>query len=154
MDLPIRPADYVTYQQNGQLVSDWNVPFDAAGHLSTTAQPGELGNAVLSGHHNLVGPNKFGLGKFAGLWNLAQGDEIRVKTADGAEELWRVTDSFPIKEAGEPLSVRIQHAEQILGDTTFPRLTLLTCWNGPTNPLSGNTYRWVIQAELVSVNKS
>ena len=83
MDLEVRPSEYVTYQQSGLLYSDWNVPFDAAGHLVTTAQPGEIGNAVLSGHHNLKAAGQFGLGVFAGLWNLAVGDEIRIGTVDG-----------------------------------------------------------------------
>lgn len=152
LDLAVATANYVTFQQNGQLVSDWNVPFDSAGHLATTAQPGEIGNAVISGHHNLTAPNTFGLGVFAGLWNLTVGDEIRINLEDGKTQLWRVSESFPVKEGGEPLSVRIEHAHQIMGDTDEPRLTLLTCWNGKSNPLSGNTYRWVIHAELVNVN--
>lgn len=152
MDLAIKTADYVTFEQNGQLVSDWNVPYDAAGHLITTAQPGEIGNSVISGHHNLTAPNTFGLGVFAGLWNLVVGDEVRVTTQDGKSQLWRVKETFPIKEGGEPLAVRIQHAEQIMGDTPEPTLTLITCWNGQANPLAGNTYRWVIHAELVNVN--
>lgn len=152
MDLPIVTANYVTFQQSGQLVSDWNVPYDSAGHLVTSAQPGEIGNAVISGHHNLTGPGKFGLGVFAGLWNLGEGDEVRIVMQDGKTQLWRVQETFPVKEAGEPLSVRIQHAQQIMGDTPGPTLTLLTCWNGKANPLSGNTYRWVIHAQLVNVN--
>lgn len=152
MNLGIKPAPYVTFQQNGQLISDWDVPYDAAGHLITTAQPGEIGNAVLSGHHNLIAPNTFGLGVFAGLWNLSVGDEIRIQTDEGKSQLWRVSETFPVKEAGEPMQVRLQHAQQILGDTTVPLLTLLTCWNGQSNPLSGNTYRWVIRAQLVSIN--
>lgn len=152
MDIPIKPAAYVTYQSNGQIISDWDIPFDAAGHLITTAQPGETGNAVLSGHHNLTAPHTFGLGLFAGLWNLAQGDEIEVVTQEGKTQLWRVTESFPIKEGGEPLAVRVQHAQEIMADRPHPTLTLITCWNGQENPLSGNTYRWVIHAELVAIN--
>lgn len=152
MDLEVIAANYVTYQQSGQLYSDWNIPYDAAGHLATTAQPGEIGNAVLSGHHNLSAPNKFGLGVFAGLWNLTVGDEIKIVTADGKTQLWRVQESFPVKEAGEPLSVRIEHAQQVMGDTPEPTLTLLTCWNGKSNPLAGNTYRWIVHAELVSIS--
>ncbi len=151
LDTTIEPAKLVTFQQNGQLVSDWNVPFHAVGHLVTTAQPGEIGNAVISGHHNLTDVNTFGLGLFAGLWNLAVGDQVTIFTADGKAQLWRVTDSFPVKEGGEPLAVRIMHAEQIMRDTPTPTLTLLTCWNGETNPLSGNLYRWVVHAELVAV---
>jgi sortase (surface protein transpeptidase) len=152
MDLGVEPAEYVTFNQNGQIVSDWIVPFDAAGHLVSSVQPGEIGNAVLSGHHNLTAEGKFGLGVFAGIWNLSVGDEIQVKTEDGKEQLWRVKETFPVKEAGEPLSVRIQHAKQIMSDTPLPTLTLVTCWNGKSNPLSGNTYRWVIHAELVNIN--
>lgn len=152
MDVPVKPAEYLTYQSGGQVISDWAIPYDAAGHLITTAQPGEVGNAVLSGHHNLTAPNTFGLGLFAGLWNLAQGDEIEIATQEGKTQLWRVTDSFPIKEGGEPLAVRIQHAQEIMGDTPQPTLTLLTCWNGQQNPLSGNMYRWVVRAELVAIN--
>lgn len=151
MDLRIETADYMSFQQNGQIISDWQVPYTAAGHLSSTAQPGEIGNAVLSGHHNLKGPGEFGLGVFAGIWNLAVGDEIRIVTADGKTQFWQVQETFPVKEAGEPLSVRIQHAQQIMGDTTDPTLTLLTCWNGKSNPLAGNTYRWVIHAKLINI---
>jgi len=152
MDVSIKPAPFFTYQANDHVVSDWAIPYDAAGHLISTAQPGEIGNAVLSGHHNLTAPNTFGLGLFAGLWNLTAGDEIIVTTQTGKTQLWRVTDSFPIKEGGEPLAVRLQHAQEIMSDTITPRLTLLTCWNGQQNPLSGNTYRWVVRAELVNVN--
>ncbi len=152
MDLGVEPAPLITFNQGGQLVTDWDVPFDAAGHLNTTVQPGEIGNAVLSGHHNLKAPNEFGLGVFAGIWNLAIGDEIHVQTEDGKEQLWRVKETFPIKEGGEPLSVRVKNAQQIMSDTALPTLTLLTCWNGKSNPLSGNTYRWVIHAELVNIN--
>lgn len=152
MDLAVVAAGIYSYQQNNQIVSDWTIPFNAAGHLTTTVQPGEIGNAVISGHHNLVAPDKFGLGVFAGLWNLAIGDEIHVDTADGKVQLWRVKETFPIKEGGEPLAVRIRHAQQIMADTPEPILTLLTCWNGQSNPLSGNTYRWIVRAELVNVN--
>lgn len=152
LDTGIKPAQYITYQFNGQAVGDWNVPFDAVGHLVTTAQPGENGNAVLSAHHNLTAPNTFGLGLFAGLWNLAQGDEIQITTAEGKTQIWRITQSFPIKEAGEPLAVRIQHAQEIMSDTPQPTLTLVTCWNGQEHPLGGNTYRWIVRAELVGIN--
>lgn len=152
LDTPVEEANFVTYQQNGQLVSDWNVPYHAAGHLINSAQPGEIGNSIFSGHHNLTAPNTFGLGLFAGLWNLTVGDEIEIATKDNKTLVWRVTDSFPVKEGGEPLSVRIMHAQQIMSDTSKPTITLLTCWNGQTNPLSGNLYRWVIHAELVAEN--
>lgn len=151
MDLSVEPAEFMTFQQGGQLITDWNVPYESAGHLVSTAQPGEIGNAVLSGHHNLRASGEFGLGVFAGLWNLTVGDEIQIVTEDGKTQYWKVQESFPVKEAGEPLNVRIEHAQQIMGTTPDPTLTLLTCWNGKTNPLAGNTYRWVIHAKLVNV---
>ena len=56
-----------------------------------------------------------------------------------------------MKEAGEPLAVHVQHAQQVMGESSVPMLTLLTCWNGQSNPLAGNTYRWVIHAELINI---
>lgn len=148
LDTPVREATWTTVLENGQPVSDWAIPFDAVGHLFNTADPGEAGNAVISGHHNLIAPNEFGLGKFAGLWNVQVGDPIFVFDDLGRVFVYRITQSYPLKEAGEPLAVREQHARQIMADNGNPSMTLITCWNGKDAPLSGNTYRWIVTASL------
>lgn len=148
LDTGVMEATWSVVDENGSPTSEWQIPFTSVGHLSTTPKPGEAGNAVVSGHHNLIGPNEFGLGKFAGLWNLQAGDQLFFFDAKGRVFDYRVEDFYPLKELGEPLSVREAHAQQILQDTDLPIVTLETCWNGPQSPLSGNTYRWIVVATL------
>lgn len=146
LDIPVREATWII---NNQSQAEWQIPFDAVGHLSTTAKPGEAGNAVISGHHNLIGPNRFGVGKFAGLWNLQVGDSLYIADAQGRNFIYQVEQYYTLKELGEPLSVREQHAQQIIADNGTPRVTFETCWNGAQAPLSGNTYRWIVVSRLV-----
>ncbi len=149
LDTQIKEASWTTTNQKGRLYTDWNLPYDAVGHLSNTAQPGEAGNMVISGHNNLVGPNTFGVGLFAGLWNLEPQDVFYVIDAHGRAFEYSVAKSYSLKEEGQPEQVREQHAQQILADNGQPVATLITCWNGPVAPLSGNTYRWIVTATLV-----
>ncbi len=148
LDAPVQDAHWTTSSQNGTLYSDWVIPYQAVGHLVNTANPGEAGNVVLSGHHNLTGPNQFGVGLFAGLWNLKPGDLVFVYNTAGQVFAYKVVQSYPLHELGEPLSVREQHAQQVLAQTSQPVLTMVTCWNGQVAPLSGNSYRWIISATL------
>ncbi|MGB8644279.1 MAG: sortase [Anaerolineae bacterium] len=150
LDVGIREAMQTTFEQSGQLYADWSVPYNAVGHLATTVNPGEAGNMVISGHHNLIGPNQFGKGLFGGLWDLQAGDAIYVFDESGRAFVYSVSRSYNVKEAGESFSVREQHARDILADTGEPILTLITCWNGAAAPYSGNTYRWVVAAHLVN----
>ncbi len=151
LDVPVQEATWTTTQQNGTLYTDWVIPYNAAGHLINTARPGEAGNVVLSGHNNLIGPNQFGVGLFAGLWDLKPGDLIFIYDATGHVFDYQVTKSYYLKELGEPLSVQQQHAREILADNGQPVMTLITCWNGQVAPLSGNAYRWIVSANLVGL---
>ncbi len=148
LDTRVEEAGWATVNENGQPTSEWQVPFDAVGHLLTTAKPGEAGNVVISGHHNLIGPNEFGLGKFAGLWNLKVGDSVYLFDAVGRVFRYRIARSLTFKEEGEPLAVREEHAREMFADDGTPIVTFETCWNGTQAPLSGNTYRWLVIASL------
>lgn len=149
LDTRIDEATWSVVDENGTPTSEWQIPFDAVAHLSTTPKPGEAGNAVISGHHNLIGPNEFGVGKFAGLWNLNVGDPIYIFDSLGRIFLFRVSNHYILKELGEPLAVREVHAQQIMQDTGVPIATFETCWNGAEAPLSGNTFRWIVVASLI-----
>ncbi len=149
LDSRVDEATWDVVNENGQPVSEWQIPYDAAGHLRTTPNPGEKGNAVISGHNNLTAPNVFGVGLFAGLWNLQNGDPIYITDAAGRTFLFQVSQSFYLKELGEPQTVREQHAQQIMQDSSTPIVTFETCWNGYQAPLSGNTYRWIVRAKLI-----
>ncbi len=149
MDIPVKQATWTTNKANGLLYTDWNLPYDAGGQLQGMANPGEAGKVVLSGHNNLVGPNQFGVGLFAGLWDIKAGDDVYVVDGAGNAFVYRVTESFSLREEGEPQAVRAQHAKQVLADNGTAQLTLLTCWNGPIAPLSGNTFRWIVNTEFL-----
>lgn len=148
-DIPVSEADWVVSEVNGQWTADWNIPFSAAGHHSNTPNPGQVGNVVISGHHNLVGPNQFGIGLFAYFWNLKSGDKIYFTSSDGIAYEYAINASYPVLEQGQPLAVREQHAAQILGPSEEAIVTLVTCWAGPQNPFASNTYRWIVVANLV-----
>jgi sortase A len=149
LDTRVEEATWAMVDENGTATSEWQIPFDAVGHLVTTAKPGEAGNAVISGHQNLIGPDQFGLGKFAGLWNLATGDDVYIVDKLGRIFLFRVSNHYVLQEAGMPLSVREANFQRIMKDSNTAIATFETCWNGVQAPLSGNTYRWVVVANLV-----
>ncbi len=149
LDTKVTDATWDVVNENGQQVSEWQIPYDGVGHLKTTADPGEAGNAVISGHNNLIGPNIFGVGKFAGLWNLQVGDPVYITDMLGRTFMYKVASFYHVQELGMPEAVRVQHAQDMLADNGQPIVTLETCWNGPQAPLSGNTYRWVVRAALI-----
>jgi sortase (surface protein transpeptidase) len=149
LDVPVREATWDVVNQNNVQVSEWQIPYDAVGHLATTAKPGEQGNAVISGHNNLIAPNVFGVGLFAGLWNLQINDPIYITDALGRTFLFQVSTFYHVQELGEPDSIRMEHYQQMIADDGTPIITLETCWNGDQAPLSGNTYRWIVQARLI-----
>jgi sortase family protein len=149
LDTKVEEATWDVVNQNNQQVSEWQIPFNAAGHLKTTPKPGEAGNAVMSGHNNLTAPNTFGVGLFAGLWNLQVGDPVYITDSFGRAFLFRVSKFYYVQELGVPDAVREQHYQDMLADDGTPIITLETCWNGYQAPLSGNTYRWIVRARLV-----
>lgn len=92
----------------------WELPREVAAHLSGTANPGEPGNIVISGHVNV----RDGQAVFAKIANLIVGDTIVVRSEDG-EFSYRV-DSLTIVPESD-LSVMLQTPDELL--------TLITCVN-------------------------
>ena len=85
------------------------------GHLSSSAVPGAVGNAVVMGHHRRFG------GPFGELSTLAVGDEIYVQPKGTSEVLlYRVTDVVP---AGDGQLERLAPTDDV-------RLTLVTSAGG------------------------
>jgi sortase A len=101
-------------------------------------QPGQHGNIVLTGHHNIDGK------VFRGLVNLKVGDEITLRTADGRTWAYTVSDSIIVPEKYASEEQRRQNAHYI-EQTADDRLTLVTCW-----PANNNTHRQIIIARPVS----
>jgi sortase A len=120
--------------QDGVETSIWDVPDDAAGWHQNSALPGQGGNVVLSGHHNL------GAEVFRYLVDLKKGDEI-ILQADGRDYRYMVADHFILPERDISTEQRQQNAQWIM-PTADERLTLVTCW-----PYNDNSHRLIVVAK-------
>ena len=102
----------------------------APSHLNGTPLPGEPGLSVIAGHRDT---------HFAALGQLAPGQEVTVRRADGSRHRFRITEGRIVDSRTTQLSVR--------GD--IPRLALSTCWP-LDSPVPGGPLRLVIFAVLVA----
>jgi len=120
---------------DGQKVSEWVVPENAAGWHQNSALPGHEENVVLSGHHNIKGK------VFRYVVDLEPGDEITLYVGD-IPYVYHVSEKYILKEAGMPLSTRKKNAQWIMpsGDE---RVTLVTCW---PYEWPGNSHRVIVVA--------
>lgn len=137
LDAPVVEVGWETKDVGGQQVSSWVVPDSfAAGWHKTSAYPGQIGNTVMNGHHNINGE------VFRDLVNLEPGDKIQVQTGAMTRH-YAVTERYILEEKGQSVEVRMQNAQWIL-PTEDERLTLVTCW-----PYTNNTHRLVVVARPV-----
>jgi sortase A len=106
---------------------DWTTLQKGVGHLPYTADPGEIGNMVLTGHNDVYGE------VFRYIGNLEPGDEIRVMNRSGRWYTYVVTE----RQIVSPSQT----------DVMLPRggatLTLITC-----HPYQVDNRRMVIFADL------
>jgi len=134
LDAPIQPVGLMTVTEGGQTYYQWQVPDGfAAGWFNTSAPPGQPGNTVLDGHHNISGQ------VFRYLVNLKPGDAILVYAGEHPHR-YIVRERHILLEKGQPLAVRLKNAEWIQ-PTADERLTLVTCW-----PYTNNTHRLIVVA--------
>lgn len=117
--------------QNGKPANVWTVADFAAGWHKNSALPGQQGNVVFSGHHNIKGE------VFRYLVDLEPGTVITLYVGDQPYQ-YAVTDKFIVKDKGEPEAVRRENAKWI-GPFNDQRLTLVTCW-----PYNNNTHRLIV----------
>ncbi len=121
LEVPVVPIGVKTEMVSGQRVTIWDVPeWRAAGWHDTSARLGLVGNVVLNGHNTLNGE------VFRDLYKLEDGAEIFVEDDGGHVYIYRVAAKYILREAGQPLSVRLENARYI-EQTTDERLTLVTC---------------------------
>lgn len=132
-------ADVVTvgWQQvmrDGVPTNIWTVADYAAGWHQNSALPGQGGNIVLSGHHNIKGE------VFRYLVDIEVNDIISLYAGDQRYD-YVVDDKFILKDKGEPEAIRRANAKWI-GPFNEERLTLVTCW-----PYTNNTHRLIVIAK-------
>lgn len=90
----------------------WPVPTDAVAHHLGTANPGEPGNVVLSGHV----ATETGDAVFASLPDVAVGDMIVLRSASG-EFVYEVESSLVVPPSSTSVLLQVPHEQ----------LTLITC---------------------------
>jgi sortase A len=138
MDAKIIPVGWHEVKgPNGQVGLEWDVAAYAAGWHQNSARPGEMGNMVLSGHHNIDGE------VFRYTVNLKNGDQIIVY-AGGRKFVYSVVDHFILPELNVSYQQRVDNAKWI-GEFPDERLTLVTCW-----PYTNNTHRAFVVAKPVA----
>jgi sortase A len=104
----------------GQMKSEWQVADYAVGHHQGTANPGEIGNVVLSGHVDYRGQ------VFKDLNKVHKGDEVTVYTQNG-QYIYVVTDLVIVKEEGVSDEQKRANAAY-MNPTADQTLTMITCW--------------------------
>ena len=121
-------------ETNDGAVAEWEVaPPGLVGHHADSAQPGELGNVVLSAH------GRDGAA-FARLSELGIGDEVWLYAQEDRPLRYRVAEVVLLPEISASFDDRLEHA-RYLAPTEDQRLTLVTCW-----PSWAYTHRLIIIA--------
>ena len=126
-----------------------------AGHLLNSSLPGQPGNVVIAGHHNIEGEV---FKNISLLWSdddaevqadgvtyrsqLLDGRTITLSDAAGQEFTYIVDGMYKLPDRDVPQSQRLENG-RFMAPTSDPTLTLVTCW-----PFSNNTHRIEVVAKL------
>ena len=143
LNVPVTQVSWEPIQTNGTWQSVWQTADGSAGHHRNSANPGQVGNMVISGHHNTRGQ------VFRQVSEIGQpqsgfdiGDDIIVVTVDDQRFTYSVVDWIRFQEEGITDQEQREHASYLAG-TAEATLTLITCW-----PYESNTHRVIVIAKL------
>jgi sortase A len=143
LDVPVVEVSWTPVFVDGSWRSEWQTADGAAGHHRNSANPGEVGNVVLAGHHNTRGEVFRQVSEIGQPGNaLGPGDDVVVVAEDGRQYTYTVVQWDRFREEGATPAELQQHA-RYLDPTTDATLTLITCW-----PYEANTHRVVVVAKL------
>jgi sortase A len=99
------------------------------GHLSASAMPGEIGNAVIAGHRDT---------HFQFLKNLQTGELVKLESSKGLEHFYEVVG----------LDIVDSRSASLLLDTDVAVLSLVTCYPFDTRE-TGGPLRYVVTARML-----
>ncbi len=135
LDTPVTELGWSTGTNgDGYVFSQWEVADNAAGWHKNSAQPGESGNVVMSGHNNILGA------VFRELDQLRKDDELTVYVAD--ESFGYVVEQVLIVPEKRATVEQREANAQWIAQTDDDRLTLVSCW-----PRDNNTHRIIVIAK-------
>lgn len=139
IDTDVVPVGYKLVDENGELTREWETADYAAGYHEGSANPGQAGNLVISGHNNIRGR------VFRLLERAKPGDAIYVDTASGRRYVYMVREQVIVPEAGVS-DARHKENARYLAPSEDTRLTLVSCW-----PYWTNTHRVIVVAEFIGM---
>lgn len=137
LDTQVKPLGWRQVSNENGETSIWQMVDQAVGWHLNSAVPGQVGNAVMSGHNNIGGS------VFRNLHRLQPGDELTVWTNEGATVAYIVDEVKIVKEKYASAAQRAANAQAIAA-TTDERLTLISCW-----PAYSDTHRVIVVAHSV-----
>ena len=137
LDTEVVEVGWTQVVEYGVTSNVWVVADYSAGWHKNSALPGQNGNIVLSGHHNIKGEI------FRYIVDIEPGSTITLYDHEGRVFNYFVEDKFIVKDKGEPEAVRRENAKWI-GPFNEERLTLVTCW-----PYNNNTHRVIVIAKPI-----
>ena len=152
VDVPVVEMAWEVVQTATGPQTDWVIPENEAGHHIDSAQLGQAGNLVISGHNNIYGrvferislawPSKSSkVDDITERSDILNGRPIQLYNQAGQRFDYVITDFLRLKDTGIPLAQRIENARYMRpADDT--RLTLVTCW-----PPWSNTHRLIVIAK-------
>lgn len=106
--------------KGGGIKPEWQVADFAVGHHAGSANPGQAGNVVLSGHVDYKGE------VFRHLHEVNKGDLVTLYTEKG-QYIYVVTDLRLVKEEGVSEATKRQNA-RFMDPTPDATLTMITCY--------------------------
>ncbi len=144
VDVAVKPVGWNIKVTKAGRTTEWEVLSQAAGHHFGSANPGEIGNVVISGH------NAPGGGVFAELASLGYKEGplpdhlyANITAANGSVYVYKLTNKLLLPILGSS-SEEIHSQVVYIGQTKDARLTLVTCW-----PLGDTSYRLIVWGPLL-----
>lgn len=135
LDADVVAMGWEVKEQRGKIITEWQVPEEAAAWHRNSGAPGGGSNIVISGHNNSAGGRIF-----ANLEELNIGDQITVRNMQGNTFQYKVKDKKLVRTLGASQQT-LDFLEGVLKPTPTEQLTLITCW-----PSWSNTHRVIVTA--------
>ena len=101
----------------------------APGHLSASASPGEIGNAIIAGHRDT---------HFRFLKDLQRGELLKLEASDGAVHVYKIVE----------MEIVDARKGSLLLDTDTAILSLVTCYPIDASE-AGGPLRYVVTARML-----
>ena len=155
IDAPVVDMGWQVVQTTNGLKSEWVIPEDEAGHHLNSAELGEQGNVVVSGHNNIHGrvfepisqawdeDSRQPVDDYTYGSDILDGRTIQLYNDVGQVFEYAITAFYRLADTGVPVEQRIDNA-RYMQPTSEARLTLITCW-----PPWNNTHRLIVIARPV-----